>query len=120
MQHYKQKGIALISGLIILIFLGFIFTIFLRIVPVYFEDYSIKQAFDSLRKDPELKSNTPEVIRSHFDKYLLANSILVVTSDKLIITDTNDKRTFQLDYEVRRPFIGNIDLLLSFHYQETI
>jgi hypothetical protein len=120
MQKNNQKGMALTGWLIVITFMGFAFTFLLKLLPVYFEDYSIKQAFEKVVHEQDVKTLMPDQIREHFSKYLVTNSVSIVEKDKLVIMDKNNTRTMQLDYEVRKPFFANIDLILSFHYQETI
>ena len=113
----KNKGMILTSWLIIITLVGFFLTLVIKLLPIYIADYSIKQGFEAITQDEDRDKKTPEKIKEKFGKYLITNSISVITSDKLVITEGKEKRIIQLDYEVRTPFFGNIDLILSFHYE---
>lgn len=119
MQH-KQKGMALMGWLVVLALFAFSLTVFFKLIPVYIENYAVKQAFEKVVSDPEIKNQTSEQIRQHFSKYIVTNSIKSVTSDKLIISPKENKKNIELNYEVRKLFIGNIDFIMSFHHQESI
>ncbi len=116
----QQQGMALTGWLIIILFLGFFLTVFLKLLPIYMEDYEIKAAFDKVAHNAEIKDQIPEQIRDSFSKYLMVNSITAISADKLIIQEKNNKRTISLNYEIRKNLIANIDLVVFFGYQESI
>ncbi len=119
-MRHNQKGMALMGWLIVLALLGFSLTVFFKLFPVYLEDYGVKQAFEKTVSDPDISNQLPDQVREHFSKYLVTNFIKVVTPEKLMITPKDNKKNIQLDYEVRKHFIGNIDFVISFHYQEIV
>lgn len=117
---HKQKGMAFMGWLVVITLFGFLLTVFLKLMPAYLENYGVKQAFDKTVSDPNIQNQLPDQIREHFSKYLVTNSVKAVTPDKLIILPKENKKNIQLDYEVRKPFIGNIDFIISFHHQESV
>ena len=65
-------------------------------------------------------SRSPSEILGTLYKRLGVNNIRDIDRDSIYLDTTKDYINLELDYEVRRTFIGNIDLVLSFNQQAEI
>jgi hypothetical protein len=116
--RHKQQGISLLSWLAILIVVGFFGLFANATVPAYFSYYTMVQVAESVQSDPSLSGATIQEVRSKLNTRMRINDV-----DNAAEAGYNAIRikpagqggyALTVDYEVRKPFIGNIDLVMSF------
>tara|TARA_R110002111_G_scaffold65277_5_gene107103 strand:- start:6790 stop:7158 length:369 start_codon:yes stop_codon:yes gene_type:complete len=117
MQGQQQKGFTFIGLVIVLAILGFITLTVLKIFPVYMEHLAVKTAMEAIETDPGLKSMSAGEIRRLFEKKLDVNQVTSVKAKDAKIGRGIGDITFKIEYEVRKDYIGNVDLILSFSDQ---
>ena len=110
----RQKGMSLFGFLIVLAFVVFCAYLAMRIVPIYIEFYSVKQAMHGVAKEQGSANYSPYDI-----KQKMLNRLYVSYSDgNLGVQDMKVMRNngvwLRVDYEVRKPVIGNLDVVASF------
>lgn len=109
-----QRGMTLTSFLVVLVVVGFFLYVGMKLFPMYQEYYSVRAAMKSLANEPGVGSMEPARIQSLFFKRLDMNY-----SDSLKPSDVKfDRRdngwTLKVNYEVRRPLVGNLDVVGKF------
>lgn len=115
MKIRKQNGLTLIGFLIVLSLTLFFAYGAMRLVPMYLEYYSLITALENLENDPASKGLAPGQI-----KRKIKSSLWVSYSDNNIqekhirISKKTTGINVRVAYEVRKPFLGNIDLIGSF------
>ncbi|MBQ0723850.1 MAG: DUF4845 domain-containing protein [Cycloclasticus sp.] len=117
MQGQQQKGFTFIGLVIVLAIIGVITLTVLKIFPVYMEHLAVKTAMEAIETDPELKNMSPGEIRRLFEKKLDVNQVTSVNAKNAKIGRGIGEITFKIEYEVRKDYIGNVDLILSFSDQ---
>lgn len=114
MYKTKQKGFTFIGLAIVLAIIGFVTLSVLSIFPVYMEHLSVKKSMEAIEVDPQIKRMSASQIRRLFEKKLDVNQVTSVSAKDAKIGRNLGEITFKLEYEVRKDYIGNIDLILSF------
>ncbi|MDJ0652763.1 MAG: DUF4845 domain-containing protein [Xanthomonadales bacterium] len=109
----RQKGITLISLILILGLLGFAFFIGMKLFPVYQEYYSVVQAMKNVAAQPGINRQEAGQIKEMLIKRFYTSYVDSVTK-KHIKVSRNRGYTLQIKYEVRKPLIGNIDFVAKF------
>lgn len=114
----KQSGMTLIGWVIVLAIIAFFATLAMRLLPMYQEYYGVLQIMDSM--EIELKNNqlTKNQVLTLFEKRFDTGYIFSVTKDNIEIhRGKNNVHVTKvvIDYEVRKPFIAQIDLIGHFH-----
>ena len=117
MKSSKQQGFTLIGLIIILGFIGIITLSVLKVFPVYMEHLSVKTSLEAIEKDPDLKNMSVSKIRSLFGKKLDMNQVTSISAKDAKINRSIGEITMKVDYEVRKDYIGNVDIILSFSDQ---
>lgn len=110
----SQLGISVGTIMIMVVVLGFVTMTFFKLFPAYMENMTIASSLEALENsdDPELVSVAG--IRNALSRRFSINDVEVVgLGDVLIVRDGNDY-SVDVDYEVRIPYISNIDLVLVF------
>ncbi|MGA7800262.1 MAG: DUF4845 domain-containing protein [Gammaproteobacteria bacterium] len=110
-----QKGMTAIGWLLTLALIGFFTLIVLRLAPVYMDYYEIAASLDSLQQVPEVTQKSPAEIRDLLQRRFDMNNIDSPSAKNVKITEANGVLNVVLDYEVRRHFAGNVDLVVNFN-----
>jgi hypothetical protein len=110
----KQEGMSLVGFLIVLALVVFIAYLGMRIVPIYMEFYSVKSAMTGLAKETGSANYSPFDIK---DKML--NRLNINFSDGNVGAEDikivrNNGTWLQVRYEVRKPVMGNLDVIATF------
>ena len=111
----RQRGMTFISWLLVLGIAGIFATIALTLIPIYIEHYSVKHVLAQFENDRDLaKKNTGE-LRALMQKRLKINGVYGFdVKENLKVERDNGRVTVRVLYEVRRPVMGNVDLIVHF------
>lgn len=83
--------------------------------PAYYDNYTIDKIIISLFRDG--RANSIEDFKRGLSDRFQINNIRDKTPDDFQYTYEDKKLTVVVDYEVRKPFLGNIDVVM--HFQKT-
>lgn len=109
----NQRGLTLISFLIVLIVGGFFAFLIMKLFPVYTEYYSVVSAMKSVQNEPGVAQKSPEVIRDMLRKRFNISYVDSVKREHIKITREGGYN-LTIAYEVRRPLIYNLDFVAVF------
>ena len=115
-----QRGMTLTSFLAVLIVVGFFLYIGMKLFPMYQEYYAVRSAMKSLAKEPGVGSMEPARIQDLFFKRLYINYSENVKPQNVKIRRADNGWQIDVQYEVRRPLIGNLDVVGKFHATQTL
>lgn len=115
MNIRKENGMTLLGFLIVLSVVLFFAYAGMRVVPSYLEYHALGNALAKLENDPAAKKMTPLKIKQSIQNSLWASYASNNIKDTDIkISKKSGGINVRVVYEVRKPFIANIDLMLSF------
>jgi hypothetical protein len=114
MQVRRQKGLSLIGFLLVLSLVVFTAYVGMRIVPIYLEYYSVVSAMNGVAKERGSAQwslfNTRVNILNRLYVSQNANN---VKEEHITIVRRNGVK-LRVAYEVRKPLLGNLDVVASF------
>lgn len=110
-----QRGIGGLGFLIILILIGVVAVVGMRIAPMYIGHFTIRSALEGIKDDPEIKQMGPAEIRQSIQRRFEINNVTAVDNKDLKIRRDKNTTIIELAYEVRKPLIGNLDVIGSFN-----
>lgn len=112
----EQQGLTMVSWLLVLGMIGFFTMIVLRLLPVYLENFSVTSSLASLKeaKGPGEVVTTGELRGSLFRR-LDINGVESVEKGNVTIVREGNIYVVTVKYEVRRPFLYNIDFVVNFN-----
>ena len=111
----QQKGMTGIAMALILVMIGFFAMLALRLFPVYLEHFTVTSHLNSLAEDASIKDKTNKEIFSTLRKRLEVDDVENVKKENVFIERNSDKSILiAVEYEVRTPALGNVDMLISF------
>jgi hypothetical protein len=113
-----QQGITLIGFVLMLVLAGCVAYLAMRLVPAYTEYFSVVNALKGVAMEPGVETMDPERIHNLLGRRFNISYVESIDhKDVKIIRDTNGMR-LSVDYEVRKPVVYNIDLIM--HFKKTI
>jgi Tfp pilus assembly protein PilE len=114
---HRQRGLTAISMVVVILVVLFFALIAIRLFPVYVENYKVSSHLKRLAESSEIKTmNDKEILQTLFKRLQLDDVENVKAENVFIERDTKGKGSIVLavEYEVRKPVMGNVDLVVSF------
>lgn len=115
----RQRGMTAIGWLIVLSIVGFFALLLLKLVPLYIEFYSVRNALESLQHQPSAGDMTKDDIKNYLYKQFTINQVSRANLDKDLKIERDEKteaRHVTIQYDVAEPVAGNVDALVHFKH----
>ncbi len=109
-----QRGAGLFTVLIFLSLLGLAALTALKLVPVYLEYGVVKKELQTVADELGNKKSSSREVWRKLSKRLDVNNISDISEQDLTVKTVDGERRISIEYEVIRPFLGNVDFLLTF------
>ena len=116
----KQKGMTLIGWMLSLAIIGFFVLFGLRLAPLYLDYFSLRDMINDISKEASSRNMTQGQIWRALEKRLDMNYIDYITQEHLKLKRHGKKTNIALNYEAKRPFFGNINLVVDFSYEAKV
>jgi len=118
---HRQQGLTAISVVLILAMIGFFAMIAIRLFPIYVEHFSVVSHLESLAEETGITKKTNGEILSTLNKRFSIDDVKNVTDENIFIERNKDgSMLIAIEYEVRTPALGNIDMVVSFVDEVTL
>ena len=115
MKIRKQRGLTLMGFGLVLVLVVFFSYAAMRVVPLYLEYQALISAMNTLVADPRGRKMTSRQIKNKLINSLWVNYATDNIQRKhMKLTNKKEGLQVRVAYEVRKDFVGNIDLILSF------
>jgi hypothetical protein len=116
----KQSGITLIGFLVVLAVVGFAAYIGMKLFPMYQEYYAVRTAMKGLASEPGIGDMDPSKIQDLFFRRLYINYSESVKKQNVKIERMDGGWRMKVNYEVRRPMVGNLDVVGVFDTEQEL
>ena len=114
MRIHKQEGMTLIGFILVLSIVIFVAFIGMKIGPIYMEYYSVIDAMNGVAAERGSANLPPNTIRTKIrDRLYISNTSYSVKNNDMTIVRRNGVH-LRIAYEVRKPVIGNLDVVAKF------
>jgi hypothetical protein len=115
MNRRLQSGVTGWGLLVWALLVGFFGLLAVRLAPIYMDHYQALSALESLKPVLATDQESKTKIRDLFRRRLDINNVDTVKPDELELTKTRDGLyVAHIAYEVRRPMLGNVEVVVSF------
>ena len=115
MNIRKNGGLTLIGFLIVLVIAMFFAYMGMKTIPMYLEYHALGNALQTLQADPGAASLQPGQIKSRISRTLWASyANNNIKPGHMKISKTQGGVKVRVAYEIREPFLGNIDIIGKF------
>ncbi len=112
----RQAGRSLLSNLFWLLVMGFFLLLGIRLFPVFYDYLAIKASMDEVAAREDTPDKSRDQLWDTLYKHFYVNGIDYLEDKDFHLRRTPEGTQMVLDYDVRRPFIGNVDLVVHFRH----
>ena len=116
----KQSGMTLLSFVIVLAVVGFAAYITMRLFPMYQEYYAVKSSLKGLANEAGVADMDPSRIQELFFRRLNINYSDSIKPSHVKIERMEGGWNMKVSYEVRRPLVGNLDVVGKFDAEQAM
>ena len=111
----KQRGITLMGFIMVLIVGAFFALIAMKLVPIYSEFFSVQSSMKAIANEGLGAKDITEIQTALQRKFDIDYVDTVTAKQARIVPGTGGKQ-LNMNYEVRKPFVYNIDFVVKFDY----
>ena len=115
----SQRGASFLSWISIAGVVIFGFVTVVKLAPVYMEFEAVKSMVEDIAADPAISANNTQAVRSKISDYLNVNGLYTIEPgyfSLVTLPEKKNRKALQVEYEVRKPWLANIDFLLTFKH----
>ena len=116
----RSPTIGLVIVLVVLAVVGFAAYIGMKLFPMYQEYYSVRSAAKGLASEPGVGDMDPSKIQDLFFRRLYINYSENVKPSNVKIERIDGGWNMKVNYEVRRPLVGNLDVVGVFDVSQDL
>ena len=109
-----QSGMTAISWIFVLAVGAFFVMLALRLTPIYYEHFKVITHLKSLKNHDNIAAISHRQIKQVLFKRFSIDDVKHVKDKNVLISENRDTRSISIEYEVRTPVFGNIDLIVGF------
>jgi len=110
-----QKGMGLVQLMVILAIATVFMNFGIKMMPVLMENMAIKQSLKQIATDARSEGDSSRSLWVKFQKFMDVNSINYIKRDNFfVIENENGSLNIGVDYEVRKEFLYNFDIVAKF------
>ena len=115
-----QSGITLIGFILVLAVVGIFVFLGMKVIPMYSEYYSVKSALKGLAEEDGIANEDPAKIQDLFFRRLYISYSENVKPEHVKIKRIDNGWQMDVNYEVRKPIISNLDVVGKFSASEDL
>ena len=114
MKIHKQQGMSIVGFILMLGLVIFVVYLGMRITPIYIEYYSVVNAMNGVASEKGSAKYSPIDIKVKVLNRLYVSFSNANVREEHIKIVRREGRQLRIAYEVRKPLIGNLDVVASF------
>ena len=116
----NQRGMTLISWIIVIVFLLSQIVIAMNVLPVYLTDSSVKSVLESMTTDSSVANMTTKELKLSVLKRLNISSVYSIKPEDVKVKKGRNENIITIDYEPRGSLIGNLEYIVHFQHETRI
>ncbi len=116
----KQKGLTMISWIVVIVFLLFQAVIVMNVIPVYITDSNVKKIMSDLPNDAKARAATSKGLKLLITKRLSMNNVYTIKPEHIKVKKGRDENIVTIEYEPRGKLVGNLEFIVSFKHEAKV
>lgn len=118
----KQKGLTLISMVIVLAVVGFFAYAAMKLIPAYTEYFGVVKSMKAVATAPNASEATLEQLRRNLDSNFSVQYVdeTSIPPDGIKLETQGGQRKLHVIYDKKIPFLYNVSLLAHFDHSEDL
>ena len=114
-----MRGMGAAGWLVAIAIGALVVTTAVQLTPVYMEYNTIRTAITNVIDDRQARMESVNEIRSSISRRFSVNNVESISARDLTIESGGGELRVHVEYEVRKPLFGNIDLVVHFDREFT-
>lgn len=110
----RQRGLSLISWMVILVVVVILGTAAFRMIPAYMEYNTVATTIRTTLQDNRAAMMSEGEIRESIRKRFVLNQVKVISPDDVDVHKDGAFLKAEVDYEVREPMFYNVSIVMTF------
>ncbi len=118
----NQKGLTLISMVIVLCVVGFFAYAAMKLLPAYTEYFGVVKSMKAVADQPNASEATLEQLRRQLELNYSVQYVdeKTIPADGIKLETQGGQRKLHIFYDKKIPFLYNVSLLVSFDHSEDL
>ena len=116
----KQRGLTMISWMVVIVFFLFQAVLAMNLLPVYFTDSTVGTVIEQLPSDADAQRATAKELKNMVMKRLGINSAYSIKPEFVKVKKGRDEKIVTIEYEPRGTLVGNLEFIVSFKHEVTV
>ena len=116
----QQRGLTMISWIVVIIFLLFQAVIAMNVIPVYITDSSVKNIMQGLPTDINARDASTKELKGVVSKKLSINNVYSVKPEHIKVKKGRGENIVTIEYEPRGKLIGNLEYIVHFKHEARV
>ncbi len=116
----NQRGMTMISLMVLLIFFVSVAVILMNVLPVYLTDATVDTVMKGLPNDDAAKRTSAKNLRALVHKRLTINSVYSIKQEHIKVKKGRGENIVIIEYEPRGTLVGSLDYIVSFKHEARI
>jgi flagellar basal body-associated protein FliL len=110
----KQRGITLISLILLLGLIAFFTLLVLKIAPIYMDHNKVVHSLESLKRRPGIEKQSKQSVWIALNKQFNIAYVTNIKKNNVTITSRARYVKVRIAYHVKQPIIGNLSVWVDF------
>ena len=106
--RHRQKGLSAVGWLIVAAIFGLLVITFFKVFPMYYDNFKVKTALESLAEDSEVDPKSKRAIWESLSKRLYINEVRTIKRENVKMERKDGRTTVTVTYESEDDYIGNL------------
>lgn len=111
----QQRGMTAIGWLFVIAMIVLVMMTVIKLAPAYISQFNVASVLSSMKDEPGIGTMTAGEMTSMLMKRLDINMVQDVQAGDIYITQQANNRIIEIDYQVQRNLLGNVDVLIKFN-----
>ncbi len=116
----KQRGLTLISWVVVIVFILFQGVIAMNVLPVYMTDATVASIMKELPDDVTAQRASVKELKAMVAKKIRMNSVYTIKPENIKVKKGRGENIVLINYEPRGKLIGTLDYIVSFHHEARV
>ena len=117
----QQQGFSMLAIMLFIALGVFLLTVVIRVVPAYINDFTLNRIISTMEESrPYEEAETVGDVRELLRKRVQMENIDGVDVSEIEMERDGEHLLIQFSYEVRSPFMANIDTVIQFDHQHEL
>ncbi len=116
----KQRGLTLISWVVVIVFILFQGVIAMNVLPVYMTDATVSSIMKELPDDVTAQRASAKELKVVVAKKIRMNSVYTIKPENIKVKKGRGENIVLINYEPRGKLIGTLDYIVSFHHEARV